>query len=266
MITAMAMLAILASCAKDDELSTSDGKMLTFNVNSLVSYETRAGLSANGHELTELWMLDYQGGVLKQTIHQESSEAVFGTISAYFANGEHEIYFVASRGDGAVLDTEDHKITWAKVSDTFYKSLAVDVSRAQEATNVTLSRASCKLKVSVDDDIPADAQTMSIKTGTWYKGIDYIDGTATDAVLSNFEVDISDGTKTVSTYSISPEAWTTDVTVSMKTASGTESVSVKDVPFYRNRETAVHGNLFGSQQGMAIGIDDSWGEEAEKQW
>ena len=262
----MAMLAILASCAKDDELSTSDGKMLTFNVNSSVSYETRAGLSANGHELTELWMLDYQGGVLKQTIHQESSEAVFGTISAYFANGEHEIYFVASRGDGAVLDTQEHKITWAKVSDTFYKSLTVDVSRAQEATNVTLSRASCKLKVSVDDDIPADAQTMSIKTGTWYKGIDYIDGTATDAVLSNFEVDISDGTKTVSTYSISPEAWTTDVTVSMKTASGTESVSVKDVPFYRNRETAVHGNLFGSQQGMAIGIDDSWGEEAEKQW
>lgn len=262
----MAMLAVLASCAKDDELSTSEGKMLTFNVNSFVSYETRAGLSANGKELTDLWMLDYQGGVLKQTVHQSNSEEGFGTVNAYFTNGEHEIYFVASRGDGAVLDTEDHKITWAKVSDTFYKSLTVDVSRAASAINVTLSRATCKMKVSVDDDVPADAQTMSIKTGSWYKGIDYLDGTATDAVLSNFEVDISDGTKSVSTYSISPEAWTTDVTVSVKTATGTESVSVKDVPLYRNRETTVHGNLFGSQQGMAIGIDESWGEEAEKTW
>ena len=263
---AMAMLAVLASCAKDDELSTSNGKMLTFNVNSSVSYETRAGLSANGKELTELWMLDYQGGVLKQTIHQKSSEEGFGSVSAYFAQGSHTLYFVASRGEGAVLDTDEHKITWAKVSDTFYKNLAVDVSKAAASTNVTLGRATCKLKVSVDDDVPADAQTMSIKTGSWYKGIDYIDGTATDAVLSNFEVDISYGTKSVSTYSISPEAWTTDVTVSVKTASGTESVSVKDVPLYRNRETTVHGNLFGSQQGMAIGIDDGWGEEEEKTW
>ena len=263
---AMAMLAVLASCAKDDELSTSDGKMLTFNVSSSVSYETRAGLSANGKELTDLWMLDYQGGVLKQTIHQSNSEEGFGTVSAYFANGEHEIYFVASRGDGAVLDTEDHKITWAKVSDTFYKSLEVDVSRAASATNVTLSRATCKLKVSVDDDIPSDAQTMTIKTGTWYKGIDYIGGSAADMSQQKFEVDISDGTKTVGVFSISPEEWKTDVTVSIKTATKTESVTAENVPLYRNRETTLHGNLFGSQQGMAIGIDDSWGEAAEKQW
>ncbi len=262
----MAVLAVLAGCAKDEEFSTSDGKMLTFNVNKLETYTTRAGLSANGYELTDLWMLDYQGGTFKQTIHQQSNEADFGTISAYLDNGTHTLYFVASRGDGATLDTGEHKITWARVSDTFYKSLEVDVSRTAASTNVTLGRATCKLKASVDDDIPADAQTMSIKTGTWYKGIDYIDGTATDAVLSNFEVDISDGTKSVSTYSISPEAWTTDVTVSVKTASGTESVSVKDVPLYRNRETTIHGNLFGSQQGITIGIDDEWGEAAEKQW
>lgn len=262
----MAVLAMLASCAKDDELSTSDGKMLTFNVNKLTSYETRAGLSANGKELTDLWMLDYQGGVLKQTIHQESSEAGFGTVSAYFSNGEHEIYFVASRGDGAVLDTEDHKITWAKVSDTFYKSLTVDVSRATSAINVTLSRATCKLKVSVDDDIPSDVQTMTIKTGSWYKGIDYIDGSAADMSQQNFDVDISDGTKTVGVFSISPEEWKTDVTVSIKTATKTESVTAENVPLYRNRETTLHGNLFGSQQGMVIGVDDSWGEEAEKQW
>lgn len=153
-----------------------------------------------------------------------------------------------------------------KKNDTFYKSLAMDVSRAAASTNVTLSRATCKLRVSVDDDIPSDAQTMTIKAGSWYKGIDYLDGAATDAVLSNFEVDISDGTKTVSTYSISPEAWTTDVTVSVKTATKTESVTAENVPLYRNRETTLHGNLFGSNQGMAIGIDDSWGEEAEKQW
>ena len=263
---AMAMLAVLASCAKDDGLSTSDGKMLTFNVNSSVSYETRAGISANGKELTDLWMLDYQGGVLKQTIHQSNSEEEFGAVSAYFAQGEHNLYFVASRGDGAKLDTDEHKITWARVSDTFYKSLAIDVSRAASATNVTLSRATCKLKVSVDDDIPSDAQTMTIKTGSWYKGIDYIDGSAADMTQQNFDVDISDGTKTVGVFSLSPEEWTTDVTVSIKTATKTESVTAENVPLYRNRETTLHGNLFGSNQGMAIGIDDSWGEEAEKQW
>ncbi len=260
------MLAMLASCAKDDGLSTSEGKMLTFNVNSSVSYETRTGISANGKELTDLWMLDYQGGVLKQTIHQSSSEEGFGAVSAYFAQGEHNLYFVASRGDGAVLDTNDHKITWAKVSDTFYKSLTVDVNRAASATNVTLSRATCKLKVSVDDDIPSDAQTMSIKTGSWYKGIDYIDGSAADMSQQTFDVDISDGTKTVAVFSISPEEWKTDVTVSVNTATKTESVTAGNVPLYRNRETTLHGNLFGSNQGMSIGIDDTWGEEAEKQW
>ena len=262
----MAMLAMLASCAKDDELSTSYGKMLTFNVNSSVSYETRAGLSANGQALTDLWMLDYQDGTLKQTIHQQSSEEGFGTVSAYFANGEHEIYFVASRGDGAVLDTEEHKITWTKVSDTFYKSLAVDVSRAAASTSVTLSRAACKLRVSVDDDIPSDAQTMTIRAGNWYKGIDYLDGSAADMSQQNFDVDISDGTKTVSVFSISPETWTTDVTVSVKTATKTESVTAENVPLYRNRETTLHGNLFESNHGLSIGIDDTWGEEAEKQW
>ena len=262
----MAVLAVLASCAKDDELSTSEGKMLTFNVNKLASYETRAGLSANGKELTDLWMLDYQGGVLKQTIHQKSSEAGFGSVSAYFAQGSHSLYFVASRGDGAKLDTDEHKITWAKVSDTFYKSLAVDVSRAASATIETLGRATCKLKVSVDDDIPSDVQTMTIKAGAWYKGIDYIDGSAADMSQQNFDVDISDGTKTVGIFSIRPETWTTDVTVSIKTTTKTESVTAENVPLYRNRETTLHGNLFGSQQGMSIGIDDSWGETAEKTW
>lgn len=262
----MAMLAVLAGCAKDDELSTSDGKMLTFNVNKLKAYATRAGLSANGYELTDLWMLDYQGGVLKQTIHQESSEADFGTVAAYFANGKHEIYFVASRGDGATLDTEEHKITWAKVSDTFYKSLAVDVSHAAASTDVTLGRATCKLRVSIDGNIPQDAQTMTIKAGSWYKGIDYLDGSATDAAPATFEADISRGAKTVNVYSVSPQTWTTDVTVDVKTTSMTESVSVKDVLLYRNRETTLHGNLFGGQQGLSIGIDDTWGEEAEKQW
>ena len=82
----------------------------------------------------------------------------------------------------------------------------------------------------------------------------------------NFEVDISDGTKTVGVFSISPEEWKTDVTVSIKTARKTESVTAENVPLYRNRETTLHGNLFGSQQGMTIGIDDNWGEAAEKQW
>ena len=40
-IAAMAMLAMLASCAKDEEVSTSEGKMLTFNVNKLETYTTR---------------------------------------------------------------------------------------------------------------------------------------------------------------------------------------------------------------------------------
>lgn len=96
--------------------------------------------------------------------------------------------------------------------------------------------------------------------------LDYLDGSATDVVQPTFEVDISDGIKTVGVYSLSPETWTTDVSVSVKTASETESVSVKDVPLYRNRETTIHGNLFGSQQGMSIGIDDAWGDAEEKQW
>ena len=89
---------------------------------------TRGYLEADGRDLTDVWVLDYQGDVLVQQIHQSDNTAEdFGQPSMTLAYGSHHVYFVASRGINPTLSTADKTITWEKPSDTFWADYSVTV-------------------------------------------------------------------------------------------------------------------------------------------
>ena len=266
-MAAVAMIMAGCSGTNDVEESTRDGNKLTFHVNNMTDGATRAGLEADGHAMTDLWVFDYMDGKLAQQVHQAGSDQNFGEVTMYMKSGSHAVYFVASRGDSPALDASGHKIVWKKPSDTFWQRADVDVDKSKGSMSVTLGRVATRLRVSVDDQLPTGAQTMTVSAERWWHGLDYLDGSATDNEQHEYQVDVSDGVGAASFYSISPEEWKSGVTVSVKrrNADKTESAQA-EAEFYRNRTTTLHGNLFGSQRGATVTLDDKWGEETEKEW
>ena len=127
-------VATLTACEKEiiteEDATVSDGsaiektKKFTFTVKGDFSNEwkpvTRGYLSADGKDMTDLWVLDYVGGQLVQQIHQSDNTAEdFGQPVMNLSYGAHHVYFVASRGASPVLNTTDGTITWSSVRDTF---------------------------------------------------------------------------------------------------------------------------------------------------
>ena len=134
-------------------------------------------LEADGKSMTDLWVLDYIGTTLAQQIHQVSTDTDFGTPTLNLAVGNHHIYFIASRGSGATLSTENHTITFTRVLDTFYKDYTIDVKATSNGSrSVTLDRIVTKLTAIIADAIPEGAATFNLTPETWHYGIDYTTG------------------------------------------------------------------------------------------
>ena len=144
-------VATLTACEKeiitDEDATVSDGsaiektKKFTFTVKGDFSNEwkpvTRGYLSADGKDMTDLWVLDYVDNQLVQQLHQSDNEAEdFGRPTINLAYGSHHVYFVASRGASPVLNTTDGTITWSSVRDTFWKDYEVSVVSTSDRKSV----------------------------------------------------------------------------------------------------------------------------------
>lgn len=269
----MAVALLAASCQKEMEDGNS-GKRVIFNVNGdftspVFSYgETRAGLSADGSEMTDLWLLDYMDGQIVQTVHQTPSDADWGSPSVSLAFGDHVVYFVASRGDSPVLSTYSETIEWERVSDTFWKAEAVNIDATTSANrSVTLGRVATRLRLVVNDKVPDAAASVVITPQHWYYGINYVTGEPVSDRQDDRVVSIpasyigTQGQLVVSIFGISGAVeWTTDVTVSSRDADNDimGRAVISSVPFKQNRVTEYSGNLFSAGGGMSISLDDTW--------
>ncbi len=269
----MAAALLAASCQKEMEVGDS-GKRVRFNVNGdftspVFSYgETRAGLSADGSEMTDLWLLDYMDGQLVQTVHQTPADAEWGSPSVSLAFGDHLVYFVASRGDSPVLSTDSETIEWARVSDTFWKAETVNIDATTSANrSVTLGRVATRLRLVVNDKVPDAAASVIITPQHWYYGINYVTGEPVADRQDDRVVSIpasyigTQGQLVVSIFGISGAGeWTTDVTVSSRDADNDimGRAVISSVPFKRNRVTEYSGNLFSASGGMSVTLNDTW--------
>ena len=269
---------VLAACEKSAN-DVAEGKDVTF---AMSGWETeteplsRASLEADGQTLTDVWVLDFVGGELKQQLHQVSTDANFAEPTLTLAYGEHNIYFVASRGVDPVLNTTAHSLTFGKVRDTFWKSYNCTVTGSSVSNiAVTLDRVVTRMRVNITDVVDDNAATLLLKPLKWYLGLDYLSGGPTDET-SDFvsSVTIPDSYKgqtglqaSIFGFSAATE-WATDVNIECRKADNSVigSASVSGVPFARNRTSVLSGNLFSHGGNVAVAIQTDWLDAFEMAW
>lgn len=234
-------------------------------------------LTAEGKDMTDVWVLDYMNGQLVQQIHQSDNTAKdFGMPVMQLAYGSHHVYFVASRGAGADLNVGEHRLTWEKVSDTFYKDYEVNVVATSNGNRaVTLERVVTKLRLTFTDVVPENAATINITPATWYKGLDYMTGEpcavaeSQTTTISIPSASIGQTGVSASMFSVSTATeWTTDVTISSKTSAdavlGTATLTA--VPLKANRVSDYSGPLFSAGGSLSLSLDGEWMDSYEGTW
>ena len=266
-----------------EEVTPVDGpkRKFTFTLKGDFSTEwqpvTRGYLSADGKDLTDVWVLDYMNGELVQQLHQSDNTAEdFGKPQMQLAYGSHHVYFIAGRGTGAVLDTENHTITFAKSLDSFYKDYEVTVVSTSNGNRaVTLDRVVTRLRLTFTDAVDANAATINITPHTWYYAWDYVNGVpagaATDQVVTLTIPDSEKGKAGLQAnlfgFSTATE-WTTDVAINSKKSDNTVigSATITNAPFKANRISEYAGPLFGSEGTIALSIISSWDDAYNGTW
>lgn len=239
--------------------------------------QTRGYLAADGKDMTDVWVLDYMNGELVQQLHQGDNTANdFGKPVMSLAYGSHHVYFVASRGTISTLNVGAHSIVWEKPSDTFWKDYEVNVVSTSNGNRaVTLDRVVTKLKLTVTDEVKAECAEVAVEPVAWYYGWDYVNGAPVAQQQTERVVAVpanlvgTSGQLAVTIFGLSGSTeWTTDVTVSARTAEhaviGTATMT--DVPFKANRATEYSGPLFGSGGSLTLSLNTDWLDAETGTW
>lgn len=269
--------AAVVSCSKevtafDDEDVNS--RRVTFELTNDVWDVSTRSLAADGQDMTDLWIFDYMDGELVWTLHKSSGDADFESPSVDMDFGDHQVYFVASRGKNpAVNGTE---ITWSTPSDTFWQELELTVTGSSSSSvAVVLDRVVTKLKITVNDEVPTGTATLEVTPAQWWYGMDYTTGVATTNSSQTRTVSVpasyigTTGQLSVGIFGLSDEdGWMTDLYIRAKDGSGNVigGVSLVDVPFMRNRATEASGSLFGSESGFTVTLNAEWLDPYILEW
>ena len=289
---ALAAALMLAACTKNDEpeqtpeapkldivipsdsVETHATVTFTFGGDIDIQAMTRATLA--DMNLTDVWVFDYVGDALQSSIHQASTDDDFGQPSLLMEYGTHTIYFVASRGSDAVVDTDAKTVTWGIVRDTFWATLQMTVSPSTATSQtVSLSRVVGRLRINATDVVPSTAAKFIVTPTTWYYGLRYDTGAAVTSQTTPIVVNIPSsyiGTTNLSTsvYTISGSSqWITGVTAALKTSADAVlgSVIISDIPMQRNHITTYSGGILSSNRSITLGVNnDEWVEDTPSTW
>lgn len=279
---AVAVALTMTACTSDNDMAISNKETTTITFSMTGDFQLKAhdftrSLEADGKTMTDIWVFDYVGGVLQQQVHQTSADADFGQPTLSLGLGDHHIYFVASRGTGAILDTDAHTLTFTKVLDNFWKDYAITITggTASGSRAVALDRIVTKLKVVFSDAIPTGAATFNITPSVWHYGFDYTTGNPTAATASQtIVVDIPNASigvagESVSIYSFSGTTeWTTDIAINCKNNDDKVlgSATIAAAPFVRNRVSEYTGPLFGDNGSMTLSLNATWNDSHQGSW
>lgn len=242
-------------------------KTITFTFGEKSS--TRATLAELN--ITDLWLFDYMGDDLKQTIHKTDG---FDAMSLSLDYGEHALCFVASRGSEPTVTAPT--ISWVKPSDTFWATLSMNVQPASSASqSVTLHRVATRLRIAITDEITAQMARLEVEPATWYYGLDVRTGEGTDVRQQMRSVSIpssyvgTTGQVSALFFGLSPSNdWQTDIDVKMI---GTDEsvlghVTLPSARFAQNLTTVYSGGIMGAGRSVSLTADDAWGDENTHTW
>lgn len=271
-VTALMAVALLTACTDDQSVFDGSPVEISFAITGDFTFSTAPftrSLTADGKDMTDVWVLDYVNNTLQQQVHQTSSDADFGTPTLSLAIGTHHLYFIASRGQTPTLNTIAHTLSFVKVLDTFYKDyqLTVTTGTSSGSRSIVLDRVVTKLKVIFTDAIPTGASTFNVTPATWYSGINYETGEPCAAVTSQpitvniptSEIGVVNEAINIYGFSSATE-WTTDVSINCKTSDNTVLgyATITAAPFVRNRVSEYTGPLFGDNGSMTLSLNIDW--------
>ena len=263
------LAALFVACTKDDSPVLSDSvAKITFAISgdfTLTSHDFTRSLTADGKDMTDVWVLDYVDGTLVQQLHQSDNTATdFGTPTLNLSIGTHHIYFIASRGVDAVLNTTTHVLTFTSVRDTFWKDYEITISGGTSSGNrsVTLDRIVTKLKLTFTDALPEGA--VDYTTGEPSEAT--ANGTITVNIPSS-EIGVVNEAVSIFGFSSATE-WTTNIAINCKSASDAVlgSATIISAPFVRNRVSEYTGQLFGDNGGMTLSLNATWDDSYTGTW
>ena len=162
LMVALASALMMLSCTSEEPKAEKptgwEQKTITFTFGDMLTQHAMTRADVTELDLTDLWMFDYVGDELQQTIHQASTDDGFGSISVAMNYGTHTLYFVASRGTTPTTDTEANTIIWAKPSDTYWATTSIPVAPSSaSAQAVSLGRVATRLRITVTDEVPTGA-------------------------------------------------------------------------------------------------------------
>jgi hypothetical protein len=279
-LAAALMLTAIACTSEEPQAEKPTGieaKTITFTFGDTFQQRAMTRAAITSLSLTDLWMFDYVGDELQQTIHQSSTDEGFGAISASMGYGAHTLYFVASRGTTPTTDTDVKSITWAKPSDTYWATASITVAPSSAASqSVTLGRVATRLRITVTDEIPANAATFNVTPSQWYYGINYTTGAGV-GLQANYPRPVTipanyigtSGELMISIFGFVPSSdWQTDVTATL-TASDESvlgQVTLEDVTLNKNITTSYSGGILGTTKAFTLTADDAWGEDDVHVW
>ena len=235
--------------------------------------DNRTRASLEDVKMKDLWLYDYVGGSLVQTVHQSSTDEGFGSASVGITYGEHTFYIVASGGSDAT--TDGTTITWGRPGDTFYLAKTVDLQpTGDKNVSLLLKRVATRLRIVPSDEIPADISSIAWQD-TWYYALNYLTGEADGAQSTERSVSVpasyigTTGELTVVAYSLCPiDGYTTDIKITARRSdeSAIAEINLSDVAFERNRLTILSGGLATSTRSFGISVDDEWGDDYNVGW
>lgn len=191
-----------ASCSNDNEGSFTESvtnqpthskahvRLKCDTSNGLTSQHSaprpRATLTANGTELTDLYIMDYdkKSGKLLQVLHQTSTAADFAEPDLTLDYGEHTLKVIATRSASPILldatsaiwevpanvltpvsgETTPTLLSSAKTSETFgaQRDIVVKIGEAQ-TVNLTLERLVARMILKSTDVFPTDCSTIDLE-------------------------------------------------------------------------------------------------------
>lgn len=249
--------------------------------------ETRAALTANSKELTDLYIMDYDKatGKLLQVLHQTSTATDFAEPDLTLDYGDHTLKVVATRSQEPTL-WDVQKMTWTvepniltpvtatqpvaltatKTSDTFGAEKDVSVGAGTATVNIALDRLVAKLAVNSTDVFPDDCTTITLDFQE-HKALSWATMDVIAAVGNQRISDVQHlrGTtdNTLSYFLLVPKSgYKTDITFTMNSTDAPyATITVPDVPFERNKITTITGSLYNHQQRMNMTVNDEWNSE-----
>lgn len=226
-------------------------------------------MTADGSEMTDLWVIDYKDGEIKQQLHQSASDEDWGKPQMSLTLGEHHVLFLASRGTEPQY--QNGVVSWTKPLDTFYTDYEVTVVKTSNGNRaVTLDRVATKVMLVVEDMIPQGTTAMVMNPSLWFTGYDMLNGqpvATTEYELSLTLPSTWQGTsgKSFTAWSLSSkEEWTTTLHyTSMAGSTKNGEITIPNAPFKANRTTTYRGKFYSDITESSVTLNSEWEPEYE---